>query len=261
VNELKIDDPCVLFALSREAGPFLQEFRPQQRFPGAPCWARFCGPAWLTVLVMQTGIGAERMQQAVDWLLTGPMFGNLLYRPRVILSAGYAGALRDGLAVGDIVLANEVLDCEGNSWATTWPVKLEGEWQPPLHQGRLLTEAKLIGEPALKRQLGEKHDALAADMESAVLARACQGRGIPFGCVRAISDDLQMALSPHLVRLLGSNRVSPARLTASVLRRPGLVGQLWRLARDTQLASRQLARALGELLTLTLPWSEELEKA
>ena len=44
-TEVVFDDPCVVFALGREAKAFRREFRAQQRFAGAPCWARFCGPA------------------------------------------------------------------------------------------------------------------------------------------------------------------------------------------------------------------------
>jgi hypothetical protein len=41
-------------------------------------------------------------------------------------------------------------------------------------------------------------------------------------------------------------------------RSPGLAGDLWRLARQTKFAAGQLAAALGELLTLTLPFGAEL---
>ena len=43
-TELLFDDPCVVFALRSEAKAFRRTFRPQQRFAGAPCWAKFCGP-------------------------------------------------------------------------------------------------------------------------------------------------------------------------------------------------------------------------
>jgi len=40
----------------------------------------------------------------------------------------------------------------------------------------------------------------------------------------------------------------------ALARRPGILPELLRLARDTKRASEQLGLALGELLTLTLPW-------
>jgi hypothetical protein len=36
-----------------------------------------------------------------------------------------------------------------------------------------------------------------------------------------------------------------------------LAGELWRLALQSRRAAAQLAKALGELLTLTLPWMKE----
>jgi nucleoside phosphorylase len=258
VTELLFDDPCVLFALGREAQPFRRTFPPQQRFPGAPCWARFCGPAWLTVLVLETGIGLARMRTALDWLLHRPLLGNVPYRPKLILAAGFAGALHPSFRVGDVLLATEVADLAGNHWPATWPAEpLSGEWRPPLHRGRLLTSARMIGDPAEKLTLGRQHDAVAVDMESAIAAELCSRQGVPFGSLRAISDDAHTALSPRLVSLLAGGRASLWRLLLALARSPRLVGELWRLARHTRLAAEQLGQALGELLTLTLPWAAE----
>ena len=68
-DPLRLDDPCILFALRRESAPFLRLFPVQQRFARAPCRARFCGPSWLTVLVLETGVGPECSRRALDWLL------------------------------------------------------------------------------------------------------------------------------------------------------------------------------------------------
>jgi adenosylhomocysteine nucleosidase len=258
VTELLFDDPCVIFALAREARPFLREFRPHQRFPGAPCRARFCGPAWLTLLVLETGVGRARTRAALDWLLGRPKLGNLPYRPRLVLSAGFSGALQEQYRVGDILLATEVADTEGGRWPATWPGELPGgEWRPPLHGGRLLTSAKLLSSPNEKRELGKRHGAAAVDMETAAVAEACAKAGVPFGGVRAISDDAGTPLSPRLVSLLAGGQVSPLRVLAALARSPRLAAELWRLARQTRLASRQLGTALGELLTLTLPWMRD----
>src|SRR5258708_24467505 len=145
MTEITFSDPCVLFALRRESQAFRREFRPHQRFPGAPCWARFCGPAWLTALVLETGLGPARMEATLDWLLGGPLLGNVPYRPKVVVSAGFSGALQEGLQVGDVILATEVADTQGNSWPATWPETLPpGQWHPPLHRGRLLTAPQLV---------------------------------------------------------------------------------------------------------------------
>jgi hypothetical protein len=259
VTDLTFDDPCIVFALRRESQPFFGEFRPQQRFPDAPCWARFCGESWLSVLVLETGIGQDRMATALHWLLGPPLLENVPYLPKVVLAAGFSGALREGYQVGDVILATEVADLEGHCWPVTWPAELPpGQWRPPLHRGRLLTTGKLIGNPEEKQALGKQHGAVAVDMESAVVARLCSQHGVPFGCVRVISDDIHTPLSPRLVSLLSSGRVSPLRALSEVIHSPRLGIELWRLAKHTRFAAEQLGKALGELLTLTLPWGADL---
>jgi adenosylhomocysteine nucleosidase len=259
VSELEFTDPCVVFALGREARDFRREFRAHLAFPGGPCVAHFCGPAWLSVLVVETGVGSERMAASLEWLLHAPQLNAVPYRPKVVLSAGYSGALQEGFHIGDVLLATDVADLAGTVWPTTWPKTLPGEkWQPPLHRGRLLTVTGLIATAEEKRRLGRQYQAAAVDMETAVVARLCNQHGIPFGCVRAISDDLDVELSQQLVELVFEGRAAPGRLLAAMARRPRLASQLWRLARHTRLASRNLGKALGELLTLTLPWSDEL---
>jgi adenosylhomocysteine nucleosidase len=211
------------------------------------------------VLVLETGVGLARMEAALTWLLDQPVLENVPYRPRVVLSAGFAGALQRGFQIGDIILATEVADLHGNRWPATWPGALPpGEWRPPLHRGRLLSVAHLVGRPEDKQELGRQHDAVAVDMETGAVARVCSARSVPFGCVRAISDDVETRLSPQLLALLTGGRVAPLRVLTTVARTPALAGELWQLARHTRQAARQLATALGELLTLTLPWGAEL---
>src|SRR3954451_18659351 len=114
MSDLHFTDPCIVFALRRESVAFRREFRPHQRFPGAPCWARFGGPAWLTVLMLETGLGAEAMAKTMEWLLDAPLLGGVPYRPKLVLGAGFSGALQASQAVGDVILATEVADLDGH---------------------------------------------------------------------------------------------------------------------------------------------------
>jgi len=211
------------------------------------------------VLVLETGVGAAAAEAAVQWLLSKPLLGNVPYQPKLVLSAGFSGALRDDFQVGDVVLATEVVDPSGNRWPTTWPGELPaGEWRPPLHRGRLACVTGLVGKPHEKKALGQQHDAIAVDMESAVIARLCSKHEVRFGCVRAVSDSVATELSPDVAELIWEGRVAPWRLTKALLRSPGLARELWGLAKQTRLAAQQLATALGELLTLTLPGGADL---
>lgn len=259
MTSLTFDDPCIIFALRRESFVFRREFRPQQHFRGAPCWARFCGASWLSVLVLHVGVGKAAMERTLSWLLNGPVVQNISYRPKVVISAGFSGALEESSKVGDVIVADGVADGEGGCWPTTWPGKLSpGECWPVLHRGRLLTVPTLVATPQEKLALGKRHGVTAVDMETSVLARRCSEGGVPFGCVRVISDDLHTPLSPQLLSVLSGSRVSCLRFVKLLAGHPGMAVEAKRLAAQTRLAATRLAKALGELLTLTLPWKKEL---
>jgi adenosylhomocysteine nucleosidase len=198
------------------------------------------------VLIIETGVGQAKVAQALDWLLTNPQRDGIPYRPQRLIFAGFAGALTEPLQVGDIVVADEVIDRHGRSFRTTWPGDAAdtSAW----HRGKLLTVDELTATPEDRRRLAEEHQAIAVEMESAVFASRCTQAGIPFGCVRAISDEAATTLSPALMTMLSGGSVSPWRALLALGRRPWMLPELLRLARDTRKASEQLGNALESLL-------------
>jgi nucleoside phosphorylase len=239
VTELPSFDLCILFAFRREAWPFVREFPIQKTFASAPCRTCLCGTSEASILVLETGVGRQRMEQALAWLLTRQQL------PKLIISAGFSGALRDGLNIADIIVSTDVVDEDGGAWPASWPGAIASD---TFRRGKLLTVSRTIAEPDEKLALGQKHDALAVDMETAIVARMCSERGIPFGCVRAISDDVHTPLSPDLEYVIVNGKVSPWRLLARLVRRPWFAAELWRLAKHTRLAADRLAAALGRLI-------------
>ncbi len=211
---------------------------PFQRYTDAPCWAGL-SRAGDEMLVVQTGVGQAQVETALDWVLHLKI-GGASYRPPWLVFAGFGGALVPDLTVGDVVWGTEVVTPDGHAWATTW-----GPHPPAgLRAGRLLTTPGVISTAAEKQALGHANQALVVDMESAYFARRCTEAGLRFGCVRAVSDTMDTALSPELVELLASGVVSPWRFLFVLARRPRLLGEMLRLARDTNVASHQLTLAL-----------------
>jgi nucleoside phosphorylase len=229
---------AVLFALAREAMAFRRTFRRRERLRGAPCVAELCDG----VLLLETGVGLEAAERALRWLLGTREVG-------LVVSAGFSGALGDDLRVGDLLWASEVVGPDGRAWATTCPVPA-GPWR----QGKAVTVGELLGTVEDKLRLHAEHGALAVDMESAVIVRRCREAGVPVpvAVLRAISDDGRTPLSPALLGALRGGRVAPGRLLLALLRRPALLGELLRLARDTRLAARRLQEGLAALLTARL---------
>ena len=96
-----------------------------------------------------------------------------------VVSFGVAGALHDGLAIGDVVDATRVVDASG---ATLWeggPLGVRGA-----RVGTVLASDELVHDADERRRLHESSGADAVDMESGRLAAS----GRLAGVVRAISD-------------------------------------------------------------------------
>jgi hypothetical protein len=96
-----------------------------------------------------------------------------------LVSFGLAGALHDGLRVGELLDATRVVDAAG---ATLWegaPLGVAGA-----RQATMLASDVLVHDAAERRRLREASGADAVDMESGMLAASGRLAGI----VRAISD-------------------------------------------------------------------------
>ena len=96
-----------------------------------------------------------------------------------VVSFGLAGALHDGLRVGDVLDATRVVDASG---ATLWegePLGVRGA-----RPGVVLASSELVHDAGERRRLHEASGADAVDMESGTLAAS----GRLAGVLRAISD-------------------------------------------------------------------------
>jgi hypothetical protein len=96
-----------------------------------------------------------------------------------LVSFGLAGALHDGLHVGDVLDATRVVDSTG---ATLWqgsPLGVAGA-----REATVLASDVLVHDASERRRLRESSGADAVDMESGMLAAS----GRLAGVVRAISD-------------------------------------------------------------------------
>lgn len=233
-----------IFALNREAQPFLHRLATKSRQPkrNQPTWTATL-PTGQTVEVIISGVGPRAAREALVERLAQAE------APVRVIAAGFAGALSDALPVTALYQPLQVMDEAGNAYIP----------QPLLElvpvRGRLLTTNRLVGCAVEKLTLGRLHRAIAVDMESAALAQVCQENNIAFSCLRVISDARARTLEPVLTELLNDGRVdgrvSWMRLARLLIHQPRLLGQLVRLARDTRVASQRLAAALHHAITTT----------
>ncbi len=100
-----------------------------------------------------------------------------------LVSFGLAGALRDGLAVGDVLDATRVVAADGS-------ILWEGAGLGVGTHATILGSDELVHDPAERERLRAATGADAVDMESGVLARS----GRLAGVVRVISDDVRSTI-------------------------------------------------------------------
>lgn len=235
----------LLFALKREAAPliahaelqpaWLEQFHAFALLRAIPEPADVIEPSADDIILGVSGVGAAKATNALDRLLRH--FPN----PGVVIAAGFCGALQSGRQVGEVAIPAEVVDEAGTTWACACVPGV------PQH-GRLLTMRSLIGDPGAKAVLHEHYHAEFVDMESAAIAAACEQRGLPFAAIRAVSDASDTALSSKLVDLLAEGDVSVWRACLAIVKKPTVLHEFRRLARDTKLAANRLAAVLVRLL-------------
>jgi len=136
------------------------------------------------------------------------------YRPTGLILAGFGGALIDGLSVGNVCVASEVID-EGNEERLIPTLQLNSE----LPRVRIITTNRIEGNPTKKRFMGQHFQAGLIDMESMQIARVCKERGILWAVVRVISDTVDTTVSEQLIDLITANgRVSIMRALFAVIK-------------------------------------------
>jgi len=235
--------PCaagIVFALGIEAGGLVDRMSGVLRTAGEGFVAREGGLDGRRLAIVESGIGMQAAARGAEALITG-------HRPAWVLSAGFAGGLREEVRAGDIIMATQVVDLAGRRLEIeigVSPAALAG--CPGLRLGRLLTAERVIADPSEKRRLGEATGALAVDMETFAVADVCRRERVRFLSVRVITDEVGQAL-PRDIDHLARQRSLPGRLGAAagaIVRRPGSVKDMWKLKETAIAASDRLARFL-----------------
>ena len=159
-----------------------------------------------------------------------------------IMSYGMCGALADGLVIGDWVIGERLsgavdVACDPD-WAAALVAKLPGS-----RLGGYFADGRMIDTVSEKLALGERHDALAVDMESHVAAAVAAERGLPFAVLRCVSDGARHLL-PHAitVSMRADGGVDAKAMLRSLASRPGQAADVARTSAGFMRAMRELKR-------------------
>jgi hopanoid-associated phosphorylase len=162
-----------------------------------------------------------------------------------VLSLGIAGGLAPDVATGELLAASELWEAgELRAVDAAWAARLRAGCGA--RGGMIAASGTLLASAADKAALHGLSGALAVDMESGAAWRFAQARGLPFAALRAVADGPQDVLpQAAAVGLNPDGSPAPFRVLGALLRRPGDLPALLRLARASAAAHAALRRALA----------------
>lgn len=202
-----------------------------------------------TLVLAYSGAGANNAQTAAQLLIA--------QGATRLISWGCAGALSTGLQSGDLVLANTLIDADGETidinadWhrhVKSFLSKLACESGFLLQCGDLLESKTLVSTSRDKQQLHHKTNAIALDMESVAIAKVAQAHALPFLAIRAIADPVTMDLPKAIGHALNpQGDVELGKLLKFLLWHPSELKGLITLGQHFNFAKRTLKLVAKEL--------------
>jgi len=192
------------------------------------------------IRIVETGTGAEKAQKAASECIARN-------RPEWIISAGFAAALHESLARGDIVMADEVLSATGKSYRVGLHIDPKvAKATRFLHIGRLVSADHVLATTHDRQKLGRETSGIACDMESAAIAEVCQQERIRFLAVRVITDCMEDQLPAEVEQFVRQKSLAGKLgvATGAVFKRPASIKELWHKRDEAHQASQRLASFL-----------------
>ena len=227
---------AVTFALPAESREFLRSLTNKARADRDGIWIIRGKIADRTIEVLHTGVGENVCRTRIGKFLQDQHFD-------YVVSAGFAGALTDELRIGDLLLAENFSTA---NLSQTRP-SISGS---PIHFGKLLTVPALIESREERKKLALTSRAVAVDMETEFIARACAAHAIPLLSLRVISDTpKELFPAPPDVFFDIQRQQTPVRKLATYLfANPHYVPRLIQFARRIARARKVLADALVKVV-------------
>ena len=203
---------AIIAAMPGELKPLVRGWR-HERSNGVDLWRRrFDQGEWIAACA---GAGVNAATRAFAEAEKGGALD-------AVISTGWAGALRKELAPGQVCDVSSVIDAR--------------------------TGERFVAAGHEKRRLAETYEASLVDMEAAGVARLAQIRGIPFYCIKGISDGYRDQL-PDFNRFISVNgQFQLGRFVVFALLRPWYWLPLARMGENSKKAAQGIAKSLLDFL-------------
>jgi adenosylhomocysteine nucleosidase len=244
----------ITFALANEFAPW-RKLRRFERL-SADSWDRIYTAAIgaTDVRVVLTGAGRFAAQRALAHAFDGS--------PDLCIASGLSGGLKSSYVPGDVLVARTVGDVAG-----TRLIQCDQEYVTSAGSAggkvvdKFLVSSGVVSTAEEKQALSSSGDAV--DMESLYVLAAAWQHGIRCVAIRAISDAADSNLPLDFDKVFSDRgEVSVPKVVGQVVRKPGRLLGLLRLANESEHAANTLAHFLEAYIQrLASGPSPELAKA
>ena len=219
---------AILAALPRELEPLVRAWPQRSRSRREGYWIAECDRA----IAVCAGMGAVRAARAFEYALDrGPI--------EMVISAGYAGALRPGIAACRVFWPSMVLD----GYTGERYVCAKGS-------GTLVTSDHVLQHQE-KARMAARWNADLVDMEAAAVAKLASTGGLPFRAVKVVSDALEETLPEFEGFVDQRGGFREAAFAVHMMLHPKLIPAAIRMGRRAAQASRAMAQELRIFLERT----------
>jgi len=202
----------------REFAGLLRRCRGRRRLAWPVHWARTAESGGRRFWMAANGAGAAHAAQAVDVAVPA-------CRPDAIVSMGFCGALDPALRVGDVVVA-------------------AGGQQPagPAHRSGGVMTVDHVAQTAAEKAALRASGALAVEMEAAGVAGRAEYYGIPFFCIKSVTDTAGQTFTVDFNQALRCDgHFGTIRILKSAIGNPWKAfPELFRLGQSCRIATRTL---------------------
>ena len=254
---------AIIAALPGELKPLVKDWA-HERFASVDVWRRkFDEGEWIAACAGAGENAATRAFAEIE--KDGPV--------TLALSVGWAGALRDDLACGRAYRVSGVIDMKTGERFSLPTLNAEDAFRMghplevghstshpkvknksaagvghPLPQPLLVATTARVADREEKKRLASAYGAALVDMEAATVARLAAMRGIPFYCIKAVSDGVNDHL-PDFNRFIASDgSFQMARFALYAAFRPVYWPALIRMGENSRRASQSIAESVLDFL-------------
>jgi adenosylhomocysteine nucleosidase len=220
---------AIIAALPGELKPLVRGWQHESR-EGVQLWRwGFDGGEWIAACAGAGVSAATRAFAAVE---------SDRHQFDAIISTGWAGALQEQFGAGRVFRVGSVVDAKtGERFSAAGG-----------NDGCLLVTASRVADAKEKQRLAATYQAGLVDMEAAAVARLAHMRGVPFFCVKGVSDGVGERL-PDFNRFISlDGRFKLFRFVAFAILRPLYWRGLIQMGENSKRASLGIAESLLYLL-------------